>query len=147
MIKTQREYLHAQDTVQKIEEEIESERQHWISTGLSAPEAERMLEPLRLRVGELRDEVNLYERIQAGDLSMFRSYQDCGKALIAARIAQGMTQRELAERLNVHESQISRDERNEYEGVGTERLGQLFAALSLDFRGEFRLANAALQRN
>jgi transcriptional regulator with XRE-family HTH domain len=36
-----------------------------------------------------------------------------GHLLIALRIAQGVSQRELAKRLEVHESQVSRDERNE----------------------------------
>ena len=37
--------------------------------------------------------------------------------LIALWIAKGLTQRELAERLEVSEMQVSRDERNEYYGV------------------------------
>jgi hypothetical protein len=37
-----------------------------------------------------------------------------------ARIAQGITQRELAKRLGLHESQVSRDERNEYFGITLE---------------------------
>src|SRR2546421_13058436 len=36
-----------------------------------------------------------------------------GQLLIAARIANGMSQRELADRLGVSETQVSRDERNE----------------------------------
>jgi len=37
--------------------------------------------------------------------------------LVSLRIAQGMSQRELAAKLDVHESQFSRDERNEYHGM------------------------------
>jgi transcriptional regulator with XRE-family HTH domain len=36
---------------------------------------------------------------------------------VALRIATGLTQRQLAETLGVHESQVSRDERNEYHGI------------------------------
>jgi hypothetical protein len=36
-------------------------------------------------------------------------------------VAQGIFQRELAQRLDVHESQVSRDEREEYFGVTLER--------------------------
>ena len=51
--------------------------------------------------------------------------------LISARIAQGMSQRELARRLEVHESQVSRDERNEYFGITLERAVKILDALNV----------------
>ncbi|WP_349775629.1 helix-turn-helix transcriptional regulator [Halalkalibacter oceani] len=45
-----------------------------------------------------------------------------GKTLIAYRIYLGMSQQDLAERLGVSPSQVSRDERNEYYGARLERL-------------------------
>ncbi len=44
------------------------------------------------------------------------------------------TQRELARRLGVHESQISRDERNEYFGVTLERAMKVLEALHVRLR-------------
>ena len=46
------------------------------------------------------------------------------------RIAQGLTQRDLAKRLAVHESQVSRDERNEYFGISMERAVKILDALN-----------------
>jgi transcriptional regulator with XRE-family HTH domain len=63
---------------------------------------------------------------------MFDRIEDVGQLLIAARIQRGLTQRQLAERLSVHESQVSRDERHEYQGLTLERLTQLSEALALD---------------
>ena len=60
--------------------------------------------------------------------------QGIGRLLIAVRIAQGMTQRELAERLAVHESQVSRDERNEYHGITVERASRILEALGVTVR-------------
>jgi len=54
-----------------------------------------------------------------------------GRLLIAARIANGLTQQELAERVGVSAAQVSRDERNEYHGIMVER-----AQLILDCLGE-----------
>ncbi len=45
------------------------------------------------------------------------------------RIARGITKRELAERLGVRESQISRDERNDYHGITVERATEVLEAL------------------
>jgi transcriptional regulator with XRE-family HTH domain len=57
--------------------------------------------------------------------------------LIALRIALGLTQRQLAERLGVHESQVSRDERNEYHGVTVERASRLLDALGVNLLSHF----------
>jgi transcriptional regulator with XRE-family HTH domain len=42
-----------------------------------------------------------------------------------------MSQRELARRLHVHESQVSPDERNEYFGIALERSAKILDALNV----------------
>lgn len=56
------------------------------------------------------------------------------RLLIAVRIAGGLSQRELAERLGVHETQVSRDERNEYHGITVERANRILEALGVELR-------------
>jgi hypothetical protein len=51
--------------------------------------------------------------------------------LITSRIAQGLTHRELARRLGVHETEVSRGERNEYFGITLERAAEILDALSV----------------
>lgn len=46
----------------------------------------------------------------------------------------GVSQRDLAERLGVHESQVSGNERNEYHGVTVERAGRVLEALAVELR-------------
>jgi transcriptional regulator with XRE-family HTH domain len=43
----------------------------------------------------------------------------------------GPSQRDLAERLNVHESQVSRDERNDYHAVTIDRASRILDALRI----------------
>ena len=52
-----------------------------------------------------------------------------GRLLVALRIAHGLTQRGLAERLGISESLVSRDERNEYHGITVERAQRILDAL------------------
>ena len=54
---------------------------------------------------------------------------ELGKSLVALRVASGITQRELARRMRVDESQISRWERNEYHGITIERASAVLDAL------------------
>jgi transcriptional regulator with XRE-family HTH domain len=70
------------------------------------------------------------------EIDNFRGF---GHLLISLRIAQGMTQRELARRLGVHESQISRDERNEYFGVTLERAMKVLEALHVRLRSRVEI--------
>lgn len=62
-----------------------------------------------------------------------------GRALVAIRIALGLTQRELADRLGVNESQVSRDERNEYRGVTVERACRILDALGVEMTTSFSI--------
>ena len=69
-----------------------------------------------------------YVLIEPNELENLRGL---GHLLISLRIAQGISQRELAKRLDVHESQVSRDERNEYFGNTLERAIKISDALSV----------------
>jgi HTH-type transcriptional regulator / antitoxin HipB len=51
--------------------------------------------------------------------------------MIRARIAVGMTQKELAEKIGVQEQQIQRYEANNYRAVGFDRLQEVMFALDI----------------
>ncbi len=79
---------------------------------------------------QLAEEVDWYERVRRRDLPIISRLTQIGELLIALRIANGLTQQELAERLGVSESIVSRDERNEYHGVTVERAQRILDALN-----------------
>ena len=54
-----------------------------------------------------------------------------GGLLIGLRIAQGISQIELAKRLGVSEAQVSKDEKNEYHGVSVEKTQRIIDALGV----------------
>lgn len=107
--------------------------------GLPSADIERALEPVRAFATQLRETIDEYERVREGGLPSISSLEDLGPALVAARIAAGVTQRELAVRLGVHESQVSRDERNDYSGVSLERAAKLLNVIGVSFRGTLSL--------
>jgi transcriptional regulator with XRE-family HTH domain len=70
-----------------------------------------------------------YERVKRHDFEAIKDLTRIGRVLIALRIAQGLTQRDLATLLGVSEAVVSRDERSAYHGIGVERAQRILDAL------------------
>jgi DNA-binding XRE family transcriptional regulator len=104
-------------------------REQLMGQGLTAEQIERVMEPTLAFQAQFVEEVQWYERVKAGDLAPIHNLNELGQMLIGLRIARGMTQRELAERLGIAESAISRDERNDYHGISIERAQRILDAL------------------
>ena len=103
---------------------------------LQESEVHRALEPALAFHEQLREEAETYERLKRGDIAPIESLSDVGRILTGLRIARGITQRELAERLQVSETQVSRDERNDYQGITVERAQRVIRALNARVRVE-----------
>ncbi|MBI2480163.1 MAG: helix-turn-helix transcriptional regulator [Planctomycetia bacterium] len=56
-----------------------------------------------------------------------------------------MSQRELAEKLGVHESQVSRDERNEYHGLTVQRAARILDVLGARLTSHVELDEIAVE--
>ena len=106
--------------------------------GLSKEEVRRAMEPVLSFRAQLEGEVEWYERVRRRDFGIIRNLSAVGTLLIALRIANGLSQRELAEKLGVSEAQVSRDERNEHHGITVDRAQRVLDAMNetLTFRVE-----------
>jgi DNA-directed RNA polymerase specialized sigma subunit len=98
--------------------------------GLSKEEVRRAMEPVLSFRAQLEGEVEWYERVRRRDFGIIRNLSAVGTLLIALRIANGLSQRELAEKLGVSEAQVSRDERNEYHGITVDRAQRVLDAMN-----------------
>lgn len=134
MIRNEREYKEAISRLDKDREVVEAQRQALAETGLSGEEVERALGPMLSFHTQLEEEVEWYEKVCRREFAVSRDVRDIGRTLIALRIANGMSQREFAERLDVSEAQVSRDERNEYHGVTIERAQRVLEAMGESLR-------------
>lgn len=90
---------------------------------------------------DLRAELVEYEALRSGQRAVIQaeSLADLPRVLIQARIASGLDQRALAERLGLKEQQIQRYEANDYAGASLERLREVAKALGLRLRQEVLL--------
>ncbi len=134
MIRNENEYQEAARRLQEERERLAQHRAHLEQMGLATDEVKRALDPLRAFHEQLAEEVTSYERLRRGDIAEITNLHGLGHTLAGLRIALGLTQRQLAERLGVHESQVSRDERNEYHGVTVERASRILDALGVRLR-------------
>jgi DNA-binding transcriptional regulator YiaG len=92
-----------------------------------------MLDAMASERDELRAQLERYDDLRSGRVAQrtLNSLRELPIALIEARIAARLTQRELAERLGVPEQQVQRWEANSYAGVAIERLQEIADALQI----------------
>jgi DNA-directed RNA polymerase specialized sigma subunit len=132
MIRTENEYQEAVKQLREQEGRLRGEEQKLRELNLSHEEIKRGLDPQRTFHEQIKQDVESYERLRRGEFEELHNFQGIGRMLIALRIYQGLTQRELAEELGVHETQVSRDEKNEYHGVTMERASRILETLGVD---------------
>lgn len=131
MIRTDAEYEEARRRLVDERRRIGEHESRLKGMRLGAAELKRALDPLRSFSIQLEEEVEAYERMQRGSFEPIADLRDIGRLLVAARIYRRMSQRELAAQLDVHESQVSRDERNEYRSVSVERAARILDVLDV----------------
>lgn len=129
MIRNEAEYQEASARLAQERKRLAEHRARLTQTGLAEDEIQRVIDPMESFHLQLEEEVESYEKLKRGEFEEVENLHGLGRLLIALRIAQGISQRELARRLNVHESQVSRDERNEYFGITLERAIKILDAL------------------
>src|SRR6266699_6738310 len=131
MIRNEAEYREAATRVADERQRLADHRERLKEAGLSDEEIKRVIDPMESFHLQLKEEVESYERLKRGEFEELDNLRGLGQLLISLRIAQGLSQRELAKRLDVLESQVSRDERNEYFGITLERAIRLLDALNV----------------
>jgi ribosome-binding protein aMBF1 (putative translation factor) len=131
MIRTESEYQQAAARVDAERARLAAHLKAWKKQGFTAQQVAKLREPLEAFHMQLAEEVASYERLKRGRFDEFENLHGLGQTLIGLRIARGMTQRELARRLEVDETAVSRDERNEYHGITVDRARKVLEALGV----------------
>ncbi len=99
------------------------------------------LEAMESQLADLCDELKEYERLKSAELSVISvtSFDDLADGLIKARIAAGLSQRTLAQRLELKEQQIQRYEAERYASASYKRMCQIAHALGVRIENEILL--------
>jgi DNA-binding XRE family transcriptional regulator len=95
--------------------------------------AKAELDALQSEVSRLQAQLDKYTALKSGAIRVLRasSLSELPQMLIKARIARGLSQRKLAEKLGMKEQQIQRYESEEYAQASFARLNEVADALGL----------------
>jgi ribosome-binding protein aMBF1 (putative translation factor) len=135
MLRTIKEYEEAKRRITEQEAILAEQKARLRTSAKTDENIELIMEPLVTFMEQLNDEVEQYDKIRSGEPIEINDLENMGLALIAARIAAGMSQSELAKKIGVHVSQVSRDEKNEYHGVTIERAARVLRAIGAKMHG------------
>lgn len=96
--------------------------------------AKAQKDALNSQLADLEGELVEYESLKAGefDMNSLRTVGEIPKLLIKARIARGLSQKQLAERVGLKEQQIQRYEATEYASASLARLMEVAAAYAVE---------------
>ena len=96
---------------------------------------------LESQLADLRAEIDEYESLKSADISVISaiSFDELAEGLIKARIATGISQKELAERLGLKEQQIQRYESERYNSASYRRIRDVANALGVRIRSDILL--------
>jgi len=143
MIHNAYEYRLAAERLLTEERRSEEQFQQLQSMSLAPEVISRIMESLEASRAQLAAEVDHYERLQGGETVPLDGLGILGRALVAMRIAQGLSQQDLADRLGVDRTTISHSERHEYRGITLERAARLLAALGVALKLEATFPSTA----
>ena len=83
------------------------------------------------QLADLQEELREYESLKAGEFRLDRlaAVDELPTVLIKARISQGLSQKDLAERIGLKEQQIQRYEATDYASASLSRIKEVASAL------------------
>lgn len=142
MIVNERQLAQARTQVQRFRASLEAMEAGSLDyTDLHPLVKAAQIDAVRAELESLEAEIAAYQRLRAGEVKRFEvdSLAELPMALIHARIAAGLTQRQLADRLGLKEQQIQRYEASLYEGASFGRLVDVADAIGITVRKRLEL--------
>ena len=145
MIKNERQYKITKAQATRFSNALDSLRQR--------PDNDNGLHPLiakareyavRSQLADLEGDLREYEALKAGDFQWdsLKVVADLPSILIKARIAQGLSQKELAERIGLKEQQIQRYEATDYASANLARIKEVVNAFGAGISGPTSTKNS-----
>lgn len=144
MITNERQYKITKSQASKFREAIDDfDEFALIRQGIDPVIANAQREGLKSQLQDLEHSLDHFDALRSGrvrDLEA-RSFDDIGVKLIEARIARGLTQKDLAAKLGLKEQQIQRYEQGNYRSASLARVAEVINALGVSVTFNLTLSN------
>jgi ribosome-binding protein aMBF1 (putative translation factor) len=136
MIKNERQYRITKAQVERFRRALSQVDDEPCATDLHPLLRKAREDALRSQLEELVSEIAEYEALRSGKCRVLtaESFGDLPRVLIRARIATGLSQKDLAERLNLKEQQVQHYEATEYASASIGRVKEVVDALGVRVR-------------
>ena len=131
MIKNERQYWATRSEVERFERLLTESEENEANDEVHPLIAKARRDASNSRLLDLKADLQEYESLKAGKFNMsdLMIVSALPEMLIKARIARGMTQRDLAERIDLKEQQIQRYEATDYASASLSRIMDVVAGL------------------
>jgi len=145
MIKNAREYQITKAQVARFERALGAA----VATASDAALAQLERDAVRSQLADLRADLEEYDALESGRLKILEvdDLEHLPQALIRARIAARLSQRELAQRLNMKEQQIQRYEATDYASASLARILEVARAIGVNLRQDIALPSMDISRD
>ncbi|MCY4558104.1 MAG: helix-turn-helix transcriptional regulator [Chloroflexi bacterium] len=138
MIKNERQYRITRTQAERFTRTLEGLRSRpERADGVHPVIAQAQVDAVSSQLADLEAELREYEAVRDGrfEVEALREAVNLPELLIKARIAQGLTQKELADRLGLKEQQIQRYEATDYAAAKWSRIREVAGELSKEVYG------------
>lgn len=135
MIKNERQYRITRIQAERFTRTLEGLRNRPEGAdGMHPMIAQAQVDSVSSQLADLEAELREYEAVRDGrfEVGALRVVTELPELLIKARIAQGLTQRDLADRLGLKEQQIQRYEATDYATAKWSRIREVAGALTME---------------
>ena len=132
MIKNERQYRLTKAQAERFAQTLDGlRRRHGDTEGAHPLIAKAQEEALRSQIADMEEDLREYESLKSGEFPMdeLNAVAELATVLIKARVAQGLSQKDLAERLGLKEQQIQRYEATDYASASLARIKEVVNAL------------------
>ena len=132
MIRNERQYIITKAQIKKFRKTLGEFNKQKSNAHQMLVKAQK--EAMESELAVLENQVKEYEKLRSGKYKVLKgsSINDLPIEMIRARIALGLTQKQLAERVGLKEQQIQRYEETDYASASFSRLQEIIKALGLD---------------
>jgi HTH-type transcriptional regulator/antitoxin HigA len=132
VITNERQYKMTKAAARRLQEGLDAADRE-PTAGVAPQIHEAMQEGIRSQLEELDEQIAEYDSLRRGEVRTraIQTLSDLAIALIEARIAAHLSQKDLAGRLNIAEQQVQRYEATQYAGVSLDRIQQVAEALDI----------------